>query len=123
MKIGYKLKELRLEKGIKQKEAAEILGISPKTLSHWESDTNEPNLTMLKALAKLYGINVSELFGEDVIDAESKNSMIEDIIDMLVAKGKFTANDFDLLDSGSQQMLIGAVNQYAEEIKKKNAKQ
>lgn len=37
IKIGKFLKELRKEKGITQEQLAEILGITNRTISHWET--------------------------------------------------------------------------------------
>lgn len=42
--IGAFLKQLRNEKGITQEQLAEILGVSGRTVSRWETGTNLPDL-------------------------------------------------------------------------------
>ena len=37
LKTGNFIKELRKEKGLTQKELAEIIGLSDKTISKWET--------------------------------------------------------------------------------------
>ncbi len=45
--IGYFLKQLRSEKGLTQEQLAEILGVSGRTVSRWETGTNLPDLNLL----------------------------------------------------------------------------
>ncbi len=46
-KIGAFLKRLRSEKGITQEQLAEILGVSGRTVSRWETGNNLPDLSIL----------------------------------------------------------------------------
>lgn len=41
--IGVFLKQLRNEKGITQEQLAEILGVSGRTVSRWETGNNLPD--------------------------------------------------------------------------------
>lgn len=43
-KIGAFMKELRKEKGITQEALAEILYVSGRTVSRWETGSNMPDL-------------------------------------------------------------------------------
>lgn len=71
--LGSFLSELRKEKGITQRELAEILNVSDKTVSHWECDEHSPDLSILPILAELFGVSCDELIrGER--RAESKPS-------------------------------------------------
>ena len=60
--IGRQLKELRLEKGLSQKEVAEELSITRQSISKWELDKGTPDLDMLRKLAVLYDFSIDELF-------------------------------------------------------------
>ena len=65
-KIFFKrLKELRLKKGLKQQELAEILGISQKSYSHWETQKTEPSYENLVKLADLFEVSLDWLFGRE----------------------------------------------------------
>lgn len=58
-----KLKELREEKGIQQKELAEILDVSKSTVSGWEVGRNEPNQEMLIKIAAYFNVTIDCLLG------------------------------------------------------------
>lgn len=47
MIFSERLKTLRKEKKLTQKELAEQIGISQKSYSHWETGKNEPSLENL----------------------------------------------------------------------------
>lgn len=55
------LKQLRRSAGLTQTQLAEKLGVSFKTLSHWESGYSEPNLAALKKLKELFGVVYEDL--------------------------------------------------------------
>lgn len=59
--MGSFLSELRKEKGITQRELAEILNVSDKTVSHWECDEHSPDLSMLPLLAEFFEVSCDEL--------------------------------------------------------------
>ena len=46
-KIGAFFKDLRKEKGITQEAFAEIIGVSARTVSRWETGSNMPDLDVL----------------------------------------------------------------------------
>ncbi|MCL2665185.1 MAG: helix-turn-helix domain-containing protein [Defluviitaleaceae bacterium] len=50
--IAENLKTLRKGKDLTQEEAAEILGVSPQSVSKWERGTAYPDIALLPALAK-----------------------------------------------------------------------
>ena len=60
-KIGALLRQLRLEKGMTQKEAAHALQISDKTISKWERGLGCPDISMLPSLSALFGVPIEKL--------------------------------------------------------------
>lgn len=56
-----KLKSIRVLKGVKQKEMALKLGISPQYLSRLESGRIDLKLSTLKQIALILGVSISEL--------------------------------------------------------------
>ena len=65
MTIGQKLKQLRSEKGLTQKDLADQLHVSFQTVSKWENDENEPDISTLRELSKLYDCSVDYLINEE----------------------------------------------------------
>lgn len=59
--IGGFLAALRKSKGYTQQEAADLLGVSNKTVSNWETGASSPDISMLPALAELYGVTCDEI--------------------------------------------------------------
>ena len=60
--IHQKIKQYRAEKGITQRELADILCVSPQTISKWERDECYPDISFLPMLAKVLGCCVNEFF-------------------------------------------------------------
>ncbi len=58
-----RIKGLREDSDIKQKELADYLGISQRTYSHYENGTRKLPLDILIALAEYYGCSTDYLLG------------------------------------------------------------
>ena len=58
-----RLKELRTDKKLKQKEIAESLGISTTCYAGYEQDYREPDLKTLIALCKFFDTSADYLWG------------------------------------------------------------
>ena len=71
-KIGEFLKELRKEKGLTQEQLAEILLVSGRTVSRWETGTNMPDLSVLIQMAEFYGVEIKE-----ILDGERKSEIMD----------------------------------------------
>lgn len=57
----FTLKGARSNAGYSQKKAAEMLGISNKTLSNWEKGVSVPNIRQVNSLCELYGLKLDEI--------------------------------------------------------------
>ena len=64
--FGDNIKRLRKNKGLKQQELAEILGIKRNTYSDWENGKTEPKLGNVVKLAHVFGTTTDELLGQTV---------------------------------------------------------
>lgn len=73
--IGQNIATFRKEKNITQEALAEICGVSPQAVSKWENDVSCPDITLLKTIARAFGISVDELLddGEGPITRMSEN--------------------------------------------------
>ena len=61
--LGKKLKELREEMGLTQKQLAERLGMNSVTYLHYEKGQREPPLGVLADMSKFFGVTVDYLLG------------------------------------------------------------
>ena len=55
------IKELRNHKGLTQEQLAEIMGVSPKTISRWETGEVTPPLEVLDRIADALGVEFDSL--------------------------------------------------------------
>lgn len=62
MNIGYKIKELRKQRGMTQEQLAEHIGISFQSVSKWENGIALPDIVHMPVLASLFGVTIDELF-------------------------------------------------------------
>ena len=69
MTFSEKLTELRKNAGETQDALGEVLGVSGKTISKWESAATEPDLAMLTGIADHYGVSMDTLFGRGKPDS------------------------------------------------------
>lgn len=59
--IGTRIAQLRREKGMKQEELANAMGLSPQAVSKWENDVSCPDISALPQLAALLGTTTDYL--------------------------------------------------------------
>lgn len=55
------IKAARINAGLKQKEAAEKLHITPKTLGSWESGKTKPSTKYIVPICDLYGTTYNDI--------------------------------------------------------------
>lgn len=65
MKIGYKIKELRIQKGLTQEELADRAELSKGFISQLERDITSPSIATLMDILQCLGSDLKEFFSED----------------------------------------------------------
>ena len=65
-KTGELLRQLRKEKRMTQKQAAELLQISDRTISKWERGTGFPDVSLWKGISALYGVEIERMLDGDL---------------------------------------------------------
>lgn len=59
--IGSFISAMRRASGMTQQELADRLNVSPKAVSRWERDESAPDITLIPAIAEIFGITCDEL--------------------------------------------------------------
>lgn len=77
--LGTKLKQLRIESGLTQTYVGAKLNIGNKTISDYERGISEPDTTVLKELARLYGISIDELLDNDPINSTTSGERLKEL--------------------------------------------
>lgn len=70
MKIGKNIKAIRVSQNMEQKDLAEKLHISNKTISSWECDRTEPNIGMFEKIAEALNVTKTELLDGKMSDTD-----------------------------------------------------
>ena len=71
-----KIKGLRKAQGKSQQELAQILCVSPRTLSKWEAGITQPSRNNLVALAQIFGVKIDELlYTDEALKKEKPHGM------------------------------------------------
>ena len=65
-KYGEILQRERKARNISQGELAKAIGVSQAAIHYFETDRNEPRISIVERMADFYGISVDELIGHEV---------------------------------------------------------
>lgn len=83
-KIGRFIAEMRKVQGLTQREFAELLGISDKSVSKWECGNGMPDISLMLPICNILKINLNELFsGEKLTDADYKQKAEENMMKLI----------------------------------------
>lgn len=61
--MNERLKQLRIERGLKLKEVAEKLNVTIRTISRYEDGTREPSVELIVKFCELYEVSADYLLG------------------------------------------------------------
>lgn len=69
VKCGSFLKTLRKRKGLTQEQLAEMLGVTNRSVSRWETGTNLPDIDVIITLSEFYDVDI-----KDLLNGESRKT-------------------------------------------------
>ncbi len=74
---GATIKKLREAKGITQIQLAQMIGVSSKTISKWETAKGLPDISLVEPLSQALSVSVMELMsGETVINRNMSSNIL-----------------------------------------------
>ncbi|MBQ7115486.1 MAG: helix-turn-helix domain-containing protein [Clostridia bacterium] len=86
---GKFVTDLRKKKNLTQKQLAEILNVSDKAISRWETGKGFPDVNSLLALSEFFGVSVNELLAGKRIEEEKLTEIAEEnVIQAIETKEK-----------------------------------
>lgn len=89
IKIGNFISAMRKKQGLTQRQLADMLLISDKTVSKWECGKGMPEVSLMSPLCDALGINLNELFsGEKLTDADYKKKAEENMMNLVKEKAE-----------------------------------
>ncbi len=88
-KIGEFIQQRRKALGLTQKELADKLGISDKTVSKWETGKGMPDISSIPELCKILNVSINELLlGEEISQEDLSKKTEENIMSLLNSNHK-----------------------------------
>lgn len=76
--IGKFITALRKASGMTQRDLAERLGVSDKSVSRWERDEGAPDLSLIPVLAEIFGVTCDELLRGERRPPEERAAVSEE---------------------------------------------
>ena len=80
-----RLKELRQERGLNQKELALEINTTQRNISNWENGNSEPDIQMILKMSKFFGVTVDYFLGscDDLNESENTIYLDNSLISMV----------------------------------------
>ena len=80
IKIGKFIAECRKKKNLTQAQLAEMLNVTDRAISKWETGKAMPDSNIMLELCYILGINVNELLCGEMINAEQKEEQLNELV-------------------------------------------
>ena len=77
MSLGERIYQYRKAKGMSQDALAELLDVSRQSVSKWENDTAQPELSKLTIMCDLFGVSLDELESQASQDLQGSQASPE----------------------------------------------
>ena len=87
-KIGRFIAELRKENSLTQKELAEKLSVSDRTVGNWERGRNLPDPSLFVPLCSILDITLTELFNGERIETEHIIEKTDEVLTNVIEENK-----------------------------------
>lgn len=102
LRIGERLRELRIKSGFTQSQIAKVLNIDRSTYSYYEIGKTTPDVSTLMALAKIFNISIDNLLADEI--PHRSLAQKKPAANYLFSK-KNTSHIYEL--SGTEKELVG----------------
>lgn len=85
--------KLRNEREMTQKDLSEVLNVSDKAISRWETGKGYPDVSSLMALSEFFSVSVNELLSGKRIDIEKLSTTADENVLEAIRKNEPRANE------------------------------
>lgn len=86
-----KIKKLRIDKNVTQKQLGEMFGVDRATIANWEMGRRKPSTDVMKKLAEYFGVSLDYIYDMPVSDETIDNAMRE--IETFFMSDEITTSD------------------------------
>lgn len=93
VKIGILIAQCRKNKKMTQKQLAEKLGVTDKSVSKWENGICLPDVALYKPLCEVLGITLNEFFAGEILSNEAFKKVADNNLLSALENSAFTLKD------------------------------
>lgn len=93
VQIGKFIAQLRKEHELSQEKLGEIIGVTNKTISRWETGTYLPSAEMLLSMSKLFDVSINELLSGKRLTQEEYKVAAEENLRQVIKASSFTLKE------------------------------
>ena len=93
VQIGIFIAQLRKEHELSQEKLGEIIGVTNKTISRWETGTYLPSAEMLLSMSKLFNVSINELLSGKRLTQEEYKVAAEENLRQVIKVSSFTLKE------------------------------
>ncbi len=108
MTIGERIKKIRQEKGLSQKELGKKLNVSQQMIGQWETGKSNPKIETLRRIADTLKVGLWEIVELDQMDLDTRIQEIKKMVALLTPEG---LEEFE-------RLTIESINENQESIQK-----
>ena len=94
-KIGKFIKEERKNKKLSQEELGELLGVSNRSISKWETGVSLPDISLFKSLCEVLDISYNELLSGERLNKTNYQERLEDNLSNVISYASKKDNKFN----------------------------
>lgn len=117
---GNKLRKLRENKGLLQKQLGDALSISPSTIGMYEQGRREPDNLTLRKIANFFEVSIDYLLDNEKAETKSeKEAREKDALFNVLRSNGFMKDEEDLTDEELKNLIefVKTNKKYIKEIK------
>lgn len=100
--MGNRIKQARLDKGMKQYELAEAIGVNFTAISLYESNKREPRRDILEKISLVTNVSADYLMGlseHKTLNKEKSEKVSQDVADLMAKINKLDPEKRKLIES------------------------
>lgn len=105
--LGSRIKELRKQHRISQKELASVIQVSQQTIGGWETGRTEPGIEFIQKLANYFDVTTDYLLGKNQTPKWANDKDSHDLAKFLSDnEGSMNFNGEELTEEQAQQVRV-----------------
>lgn len=119
--VGERIKNIRLEKNLKQSELADLAGISRVSIGNYERGSRTPNIVILNKIANALNVTIGELTGLNTSPLTNDEFMsLKNRLDyeLKINNGELLYNELDA--ENLEKLYLSKINEMKELLNQKD---